>query len=331
MNEQKIKGKRILFFSPAFFSYENTIAERMRALGAEVTLYDERAVKGAISRALLKFVPALFKRKAEKYYEQIVWQHSTEVYDYVLIVKCDMVSEQTINLLRHTYPGAKLCLHVWDSLDNIPGIEEKINLFDYASSFDRKDCLEDTRLHFRPLFFSKEFERNDSKKEYDIAFCGTIHSDRYAIVKKVKKWCEENGRLFYSFPYLQSKFVFYFYRLVNKSFRGTTINDFAYTKKTQTEIAQIEASSSVILDIQHPAQTGLTMRTIEMIGLGKKIITTNSDIINYDLYRQSNVCVIERENISIPDEFISSDYEPLEESIREKYSLDCWIFDVLGV
>lgn len=325
-----LKGKRILFFSPAFFSYEQIISEKMRSMGASVEYYDERAVKSALERAVLKFCPSVFNRKAEKYYSRIIEEQKGKSFDYILIIKGDMVSKKTLRKLREAFPMAKLCLHLWDSMENIPHIGEKLGLFDYATSFDRNDCLDNPKLVLRPLFYAKEFETEKRETDKDIVFCGTIHSDRYAIIKCVRKWCEENNRRFYIFQYLQSKFIYYFYKLTKSSFKDTKLNDFSYEKKPLSEISEIEASGKAILDIQHPKQTGLTMRTIEMIGMGKKLITTNADIVNYDLYNPANVCVIDRNNPVIDGTFLDKDFVPVDESVRARYSLERWIMDVLG-
>ena len=60
-----IGGKKILFLSPAFFKYENMIADKMREMGAKVDMYDERSVTSAMARALLKISPAIFKKRSK--------------------------------------------------------------------------------------------------------------------------------------------------------------------------------------------------------------------------------------------------------------------------
>ena len=62
--------------------------------------------------------------------------------------------------------------------------------------------------------------------------------------------------------------------------------------------------SKTVVDIQHPKQSGLTMRTIEMLGANKKMITTNADIQNYDFYHPNNICIVDRNNVVVPPEFI---------------------------
>ena len=72
------------------------------------------------------------------------------------------------------------------------------------------------------------------------------------------------------------------------------------------------------------------MRTIEMIGMNKKIITTNQTIKEYDFYNPNNICVIDRNNININTNFFDAQYEPLSDQIYIKYSLEQWIKDILS-
>lgn len=327
-----ISGKRILFFAPAFFGYENKIEKKMEDMGAHVDMYDVRSVTSARDRALLKIFPKLFNAKSLKYYEEIIQKNKDKDYDYILIVKCDMTPEKILVQFRGIYPNAKMCLYLWDSIDNIPGVLDKLKYFDILHSFDLEDCKNYPTLKFRPLFYADEFCEKFSIDDYkyDISFAGTIHSDRYAIIKEVRKIATEKGLSSYWFCYLQSKFIYYFYKITKKEFADSTINEFDFEKKDSAEIANIVTQSKIVLDIQHPKQTGLTMRTIEMIGMNKKLITTNASIKYYDFYNPNNISVVDRKNIKIDDKFLQTSYEPLDEKLYKRYSLQNWILEVLS-
>jgi hypothetical protein len=64
---------------------------------------------------------------------------------------------------------------------------------------------------------------------------------------------------------------------------------------------------------------------LDAIGLKKKIITTNSDIIHYDFYSSENILVIPPAKISDIELFLKIPYKSLDEEIRNKYSLHFWI------
>lgn len=331
MEYSLLKNKNVLLLAPSFFSYERKIKESMEKMGATVYLYDERSISSSISKALLKVSATFFAFKTKKYYKKILNECKSIVFDYVLIIRCDMLSKQIIISFKKAFPSAKFCLYLYDSKKNVKGIENKIPLFDFVSSFDMKDCKNDFRLHFRPLFYSDEFlTKKDCFVQYDLCFCGTIHSDRYKIIKKIKTDLLNNGLTFFNFMYLPSHFMYYYYKLFKKSFRCAKKSDFSYSKKTMDEISMIENHSNVVLDIQHPRQTGLTMRTIEMLASRKKIITTNRDIIKYDFYDKRNIMVIDRNNPTLDFSFFNNEFVEIPSPILEKYSLEYWVLDVLG-
>lgn len=333
MSVVDISGKKILFFSPAFFKYENMITNKMREMGAEVDMYDVRSVTSAFDRALLKISPKIFKRQSQKYYENIINKQIGKDYDFILIVKCDMTPVNVLQRFRTEYPNAKLCLNLWDSVENIPGITNKFKYFDTLHSFDLNDCEKYPELKFRPLFFGDQFRKEPKAQDeckYDISFLGTIHSDRYAVISQVQEIAKKQGLRCYWFLYLQSQFIYYFYKFTKKDFRGIDKRTFSFDKLSANEIANIVDESKIILDVQHPKQTGLTMRTIEMIGMNKKLITTNESIKKYDFYNQNNIAVVDRNHVEIPSEFLNSSYITLPAEVYEKYSLRSWILDVLS-
>ena len=325
-------GKRILFFSPAFFNYEYMIKDKLQEMGAKVDMYDVRSVKSAFSRAVLKIAPALFNVFSRKYYESIIYENKGKEYDYILIVKCDMTPSKILEKIRVFFPKAKLCLYLWDSVANISGVTKKFKYFDTISSFDPMDCERYSELKFRPLFFgdlySKETKRRDYK--YDISFLGTLHSDRYSVIKQVDELATKEGLECYWFLYLQSKFIYYLYRLFKKGFKKVDKRILSFEKMSAKDVAVALEESRIILDVQHPNQMGLTMRTIEMIGMHKKLITTNNSIRQYDFYNENNVAIIDRNKVEIPKEFLSGSYYEIPQSIYEKYTLKYWILDVLS-
>ena len=326
-----LKGKKILFFAPAFFNYEEIIKDKMVEMGATAYLYDERSVKSAFFRALNKVVPNWFNRHSHDYFHNIIAKHRDESFDYIIVIKSDMMPISTLQELKSVFKQAKLVLYLYDSIADIPGIKDKLKYYDKVSTFDREDAIS-YNLNFRPLFFSDDYVANKQSKKfiYDIAFLGTIHADRFKIIKRIMKQAESKGWSSYWFLYLQAGFMFYWYWFTKKEFQWQDKNLFSTKKKSGREIASIVDQSSAILDIESPGQKGLTMRTIEMIGLKKKLITTNRDIINYDFYHPQNVEIIDRENPVIMDNFLTNSFKELPEAIYRKYHISTWIIDLLN-
>ena len=327
------KNKAVLFFCPCFFNYEQIIKNELIKLGVNVDFFDERSVKSSFHRALLKISPYIFKNRTERYYNYIFNIVKDKKYDYVLFIDCEMPTDSILRQYREHFETAKFCLYLWDSINNLHDIERKFQYFDYISSFDKNDCEKNNKLKFRPLFYSDEYSDKNKfiNRLNDVCFIGTIHSDRYRILSLISKQIENLGLKGYFYCFLQSKFIYYFYKLYKKEFWNTKADDFNYSSLPSKDIARIIGQSDVVIDINHPNQNGLTMRSIEALGMRKKLITTNSDIVNYDFYNENNIYIIDRDNPVIKPDFFKTEYIPIPDEIYKRYSLNQWIFDVLGI
>ena len=72
------------------------------------------------------------------------------------------------------------------------------------------------------------------------------------------------------------------------------------------------------------------MRTLECIGLNKRLITTNQSVINHEFYSTDSVHIIDRQSPTISKHFLKNKFLGYSKEIRYKYSLDGWIHEVFG-
>ena len=99
----------------------------------------------------------------------------------------------------------------------------------------------------------------------------------------------------------------------------------------KAQIGAIFARSEAIVDIEHVRQRGLTIRTIEaVVGCGKKLITTNTAIAGYDFYSPDRILIIDRERPVVPEDFFGTPTGPLNENVRERYSLAGWLDELIA-
>ena len=326
-----LKGKRVLLFIPKFFGLSQQIEKELINLGAEVDAFDERSISSALNRALLKVTPFIFKYHTYKYYKNLLSGIKNKDYDFVLFIDCQMADIKVLSMCRSLLPNSKFILYLWDSLKNVGKVNQKFKYFDKVLSFDRIDCLNNPIISFRPLFYiDQKCTLEKAEQKYDISFVGTIHSDRYAVIKKVSKICDDNGYKFYAFKYLQSNFIYYFYKLTKPEFKNTRYSDFSYKAISPVKVQGIYCESRMILDINNPKQDGLTSRLIEALFSGKKIITTCSDIKNYDFYNSNNILVIDRLEPTITENFTNLPFKPMPSEIMKHYSFKGWAEDVFS-
>jgi spore maturation protein CgeB len=219
---------------------------------------------------------------------------------------------------------------MWDSFRNKKSLIPNIECFDSCFTFDPDDA-QLYGMTFRPLFFSPGFAREPMQDfEYQYSFIGTAHSDRYRIVSQITSGLGELERCYVYF-YLQAPWVYWAHKIGNRAFRGAKNKDFNYSSLSHAEVQGVFFSSKAVIDIEHPAQTGLTMRTFETLGANKKLITTNWRVRDYDFFNPQNILVIDRNDVArIPHSFFAEPYMPISSSLYGKYSIQGWLDEVIA-
>jgi len=329
-----LKEKQIFLFAPKFFNYDVEIKKKLESNGAKVDLYDERPSSNFFIKATIRLYKKIIVGYIENYFENIINQNKGKKYDYILVIKGEVLDVNIINKLKSNFPDAKTILYLWDSLRNYRDITKCLPLFDKTLTFDLDDSQSIPSLIFRPLFYIDEYANLDldtyKEKEYkyDLLFIGTIHSDRWLFLKTVKEEALKNNLKIYYYLYIQSPIIFLFRKLFDKNFWTISLKEVRFRPISKDKIIELTAKSRAILDIQHPKQTGLTIRTIEVTGAKRKLITTNTEISKYDFYSAMNILVVDRNSPAIPSSFWNSDFYPLSEDVYTKYSLSGWLKDV---
>ena len=325
------EGKRFLFVAPPFFGYYKEIIGEIESRGGIVDWLPDRPFDHPIGKTITRFVPKLASTAADRNYNDLLVDYGASSYDYVLVINGQTLSKKFLKSLRASYSGALFILYMWDSVANRRHIVSNFTFFDRVFSFDPADVdIYDLRL--RPLFYSPQFSvsRSCTSFAYDLSFIGTAHSDRYDVVSRLSHNLPPSITTFW-YLYIQAPWVFYVYRFLKPAMRRSRLDEFRFTTLSMSVVNDIFMSSRVVLDITHPRQRGLTMRTLETLGASKKLVTTNVAISEYDFYDPANIAVIDRRSPTIYPGFLRSDFSPLSPSILSRYSLAGWLDEVLGV
>ena len=325
-----VAGDKVLFF--ALTGYSSGIVKKMKDIGLEVDYFNDKPNDGVVCKTLGRYKVPLYDKVLEKYYEEVINSVENKEYDYIWVLRGEYTPIKSLKLMKEKFPNAKLILYMWDSIVNNKKIDKKWPCFDRVITFDRKDYLHyQDEIEFLPLYYYEDCipETHVNEKVYDIGFIGTGHGDRILIANAIKNQCEEKGLKFYSFMFLPHKLVYLYNKLTNPAFQNAKVNDFSYEKLPFEKVYEIYDQSKCVLDIESITQTGLTMRTIEIVGLHKKLITTNPDIVNYDFYNKNNIQLLDRSAPVLDEVFINSEYVELEEEVYKQYSLESWIRNIL--
>ncbi len=333
MADQAMKQKRILMFCTGFFGYDKRLAGAFRSAGYEVDLFDERPGTGFLHKSCIRFNVSLYRPVIRKYIRSVIEKVKENEYDYIFVVKGEGITEEAIEMLREAFPKAKTILYLWDSVQNIPECVDRMRHYHKVFTFDPEDAKKYS-LGFRPLFYAEEYESYDSDKPaeywYDVSFIGTAHTDRPYIVNAVSDLCQKQNKKCFSFLYSPHIMVYYFNRLFNPYYRKVKKEDLSFSPMSSDRIREIYDHTRCVLDVEHSGQRGLTMRTIELVGMKKKIITTNRLIQNYDFYHPANVCILDRANPVIDESFWEQEYQSVPKKIQERYTLRSFVRELLS-
>jgi hypothetical protein len=67
------------------------------------------------------------------------------------------------------------------------------------------------------------------------------------------------------------------------------------------------------------------MRTFEALGSGRKLITTNKNILNYPFYNPNNILVIDRDQFNFNEDFFNLNYLNYDETFYSEMSINGWL------
>ncbi|PWL62884.1 MAG: hypothetical protein DBY35_02025 [Bacteroidales bacterium] len=276
-------GKKVLFVGLGFYNYDSAIKATLDEMGYD-TVYATSLVDLGVTGKLFKklCLGAINRRRADNR----VWQNilaSRTDNDIIFVIKGENLTRRHLEYLKQKNPKARFVLYLWDNLDKIHNRDILLPYFDKISSFDPSDCLCHKDFFFRPLFYQKKGSGSASYK-YDISFIGEDRPGRYRFLKKVASLLPSDKNVYFR---LKSSVL----RTVIDKITGHRLCN--NLKLPYDEFCQVTDSSKAVLDIVEENQSGLTMRTIEALAMGKHLYTTNREIQNAPHISPSSFTVLD--------------------------------------
>lgn len=323
MNDDFLRGKKILFIGPVFYNYHNEIVCELEKMGVDVDFYAEKPMyKVFIINYLFIFFQKYF---ANKYLNKII-KNIENIYDYVFIIRGEIITEEFLNKVKQKNPNAKFIMYQWDSMQN-NSYDKLIKYFDKTFTFDMLDAKK-LNIKYLPLFYISKYENIKLKqnRKYDLVFCGSYHGNRLEIIKSVSDECKKlnlNKKLYLYIP----KTI-----LIKRIFTSQIkLSDLQYlsTKSVNDDyIIDLYSNTKAVLDIENINQNGLTIRTFEVLGSGLKLITTNKNIVDDEIYDSQNIYFLNRNQINLKLSFFKEISLKKQEYID--YNLKNWIQNVFS-
>lgn len=320
--------KKLLLIMPKFYDYEKEIIEELEKKYSVdfIKMYPTNIFIIIFIKTLKKIFKNFEIKFYYFYFKFLLKLKYNKKYDYILIMNGENIGESLISHLKNNFLNktGKMVLHIWTPISRYPLLEKTYKLYDRVSSFEKEDCKK-YNLIFRTNFYSSKLEKIKKSEEinYNFVFVGQFRIPRYLFIKKFNK-INQNG-----FYYLYHNFfTFVIFKLIKKEYRNVKFKEVKFKQLSREKMYELMNKSKCILDDTDVGQNGLTQRIFDALYLGKKIITTNKKIMEYDFYDSNNITTIEHKNISIKNDFFETNFS--QKNDLDNYSLKIWIRDVLG-
>lgn len=266
------------------------------------------------------FIDSLYKKELKKYFNQLLDKYSGN-YDYFLVIGGGEFTEDFIKELKKRNKNIKCILYFWDKYE-YASIRRCFNFFDEVYTFDPEDAKK-YNFKFFPTFYIDDCLKeliDFRKRTLDLYYIGSYKDkNRYIYIKSFEEYCIKNN-------------INYFLKLVTHNIKNFKIenNDRNILRKKlfdYHENLKMLKNSKVVIDLPPKNQQGLTLRCFEAIATDTKVITTNSDIKNYDFFSEENIYVIDNLNDidKIPLEFFNIPPINVHEKIKKKYTEEYFI------
>ena len=93
---------------------------------------------------------------------------------------------------------------------------------------------------------------------------------------------------------------------------------------TYRQIIDRTKEADILLDYTINPDAGLSLRPMEALFFGKKLITNNREILQADFYRPENIYVLENDKRTL-NEFLLCPMKPVPDEIRDRYLMSAWL------
>lgn len=201
-------------------------------------------------------------------------------------------------------------------------LEKIAPYFDKIYSFDKGDCTK-YNINYLPQFLSFTLEQYHSNhqqmlsyKTEKVFYVGEFSIERANILTEI------HSRL------NVLNCMMDFYLVSNKA--EQTPPFFCKTQKlSYTENLEKTKAASILVEINRPGQTGLTLRALEALFFNKKLITNNRTIKEHEFYSSDRIFIWGEDSIETLAKFIDNSIKPVSPALIEKYMADTMLHTLI--
>lgn len=263
-----------------------------------------------LGRIIREFIFRFFPILSYLFYTEEIFKG-----DWDKIVIWDpLITRQFLDKIHKAYPNAQLDFVYWNMVgkcrhlkpSQIPGYVRKWTYDDY-----------DSKRYGLNLYstypYYKTFIREHIDNRIDVLFVGK-DKGRGEYLLELERKLQDLG--------LKTKFI------ITKSDRLAKNKNYYQNEISYSQICDYISHSRSVLNVVMENQEGLTLRDLEYVYQGVKLLTTNQMIVNNPIYNPSNVFVIKDMNLIGIKEFLFKERVSLPIEVMEHHTFDSFIKEI---
>lgn len=235
--------------------------------------------------------------------------------DYAYILVWDpLITRRFLDKLHSTYPKAQINFIYWNMVGKCSHLfPAQIPSYIRKWTYDGYDSEKYDLMLYSTYPYYQKYIRPHVSNDYDVLFVGR-DKGRGDYLLRLEKQMNKLG--------LKTKFI------ITKSGRLSKNESYYQKELTYDEICELVSKSRAVLNVIMENQQGITVRDLEYVYQGVKLITTNSSIRNTSIYRDNNVFILNESNINDLAAFLDSPRESLPESVLNHHTLQAFISEI---
>ena len=312
---------KICLISFDFFSFDQNIVLELKRQNIEAHHIDISKYKYEYPNIFSKITnflnKILFKKNIKKIeLEKNILNRLEKLghQDIILVVRPDRLTKQT-HLKIKNYTD-KYITYIYDSCTRFP-IDDllKDKIFDTIYSFDLQDCKKYGFNFITNYIYLEKKEIKPLSETNNRIFIILSIDERLHLLNKIANYLSDNAIPF--------KFI-----ITGKKKPKNINRNIIYTKKPIfiDDLMEELENANVYLDLIRHGHNGLSFRIFEALAMQKKIITTNKSISEYDFYNPNNILILnEKSEVNINQDFLTTPYQPLNDAVYYKYTIENWV------
>ena len=304
---------KILLIGLPYHTYTDEIIAELRAQGHQVSFHDIQP-RDLLMKTLRVAAPGWYRRRIDRHHLRILASERGQPYDMVLFIQVHQMALPTLTEMRREFHNAEFVLYNWDSITN-HDYRAHLHVFDRVYTFDPQDARA-LGIRYLPLFCIRAFQtlqRRDQERKA-IYFVGNIvNIQRYEAIQVFKRYCRQQGIDFKSFLSCS----LYVLTLLLRG--GHWPLDVSIRSIAHRRFIDMIETSIAVFDFANHKQSGYTMRTMENLCAGKKIITGNPGIVAEPFFSDDRIHVFKGLDFSGVKAFLERPLQAAEARFPEFY------------